>query len=145
MEKGTTYRVRPRMQPRKRSRSVRFISTGSRQLLVGAGVLFPLGADEGPVLDPGHVGRVRTRPVAVRSLGIGKPLERAGRDQPGAQVVVLLGAAVAPQHLVGLGEGGPLVDPRQQTRGGSVRGLVEVTAGHFSFSLPVLLPTLPCG
>src|SRR2546426_404279 len=35
MEKGTTYIVRPRIDPRNRSRSVDFISAGSRQLLVG--------------------------------------------------------------------------------------------------------------
>ena len=35
MEKGTTYMVRPRIEPRKRSVSVSRISAGSRQLLVG--------------------------------------------------------------------------------------------------------------
>ena len=35
IEKGTTYIVRPRMQPRKRPVSVSRISAGSRQLLVG--------------------------------------------------------------------------------------------------------------
>jgi hypothetical protein len=35
IENGTTYIVRPRMQPLKRSVSVSRISAGSRQLLVG--------------------------------------------------------------------------------------------------------------
>ena len=35
MEKGTTYMVRPRIEPLKRSESVSRISAGSRQLLVG--------------------------------------------------------------------------------------------------------------
>ena len=35
MEKGTTYMVRPFIEPRKSSVSVAFISDGSRQLLVG--------------------------------------------------------------------------------------------------------------
>ena len=35
IEKGTTYIVRPRIEPRKRSLSVARISAGSRQLLVG--------------------------------------------------------------------------------------------------------------
>ena len=35
MENGTTYIVRPRMQPRNSSSSVPRISAGSRQLLVG--------------------------------------------------------------------------------------------------------------
>jgi hypothetical protein len=35
MEKGTTYMVRPRIDPLKRSVKVARISSGSRQLLVG--------------------------------------------------------------------------------------------------------------
>ncbi len=35
MENGTTYMVRPRIDPRKRSVRVARISAGSRQLLVG--------------------------------------------------------------------------------------------------------------
>ncbi len=35
IEKGTTYIVRPRIEPRNRSVSVSRISAGSRQLLVG--------------------------------------------------------------------------------------------------------------
>jgi hypothetical protein len=35
MEKGTTYMVRPFIDPANRSRMVDFISDGSRQLLVG--------------------------------------------------------------------------------------------------------------
>src|SRR5437879_4231997 len=35
MEKGTTYMVRPRIEPRNRSVSVARIAAGSRQLLVG--------------------------------------------------------------------------------------------------------------
>jgi len=35
IEKGTTYMVRPRIAPANRPRSVRRISSGSRQLLLG--------------------------------------------------------------------------------------------------------------
>ena len=35
IENGTTYIVRPRIEPRNRPRSVSRISAGSRQLLVG--------------------------------------------------------------------------------------------------------------
>ena len=35
MENGITYRVRPRIEPRKRSVRIAFISSGSRQLFVG--------------------------------------------------------------------------------------------------------------
>ncbi len=35
IEKGTTYIVRPRIEPLKRSESISRISAGSRQLLVG--------------------------------------------------------------------------------------------------------------
>ena len=38
IENGTTYIVRPRIEPRNSSVSVSRISAGSRQLLVGPGV-----------------------------------------------------------------------------------------------------------
>ena len=40
MEKGSTYMVRPRMQPLKSSFSLRRISKGSTQLLVGPALSF---------------------------------------------------------------------------------------------------------
>ena len=42
IENGTTYIVRPRMQPANISSSSSRISAGSRQLLVGPGVLLAL-------------------------------------------------------------------------------------------------------
>ena len=40
IENGMTYSVRPRMDPRNKSVSVAFISSGSRQLLVGPASIF---------------------------------------------------------------------------------------------------------
>ena len=72
MEKGTTYIVRPRMQPVEEPVQVARISSGSRQLLVGPASISSCRADEGAVLDPGHVAGVGAGPVAVGALGLGR-------------------------------------------------------------------------
>ena len=80
------------------------------------GVDLLLGADEGAVLDAGHVARVRVGPVAVGPLGVAQPGERAGVDQLLAHPVVLVGGAVAPVDSVGSGQRSHFVDPRQEFR-----------------------------
>ena len=55
MQNGTTYIVRPRMQPSNSARRRAFISRGSTQLLVGPASSLRIAADEGAVLDPRHV------------------------------------------------------------------------------------------
>ena len=82
----------------------------------GAGVVLVLGADEGPVLDPGHVAGIRAGQVGVGPLGVRELLERARLDQGPAEVVVLLGGAVAPVDRVGFGR---VPRPRPPTRGAS--------------------------
>ncbi len=111
MENGTTYMVRPRIDPVNRSVRVARISPGSRQLLVGPASDSSVGADEGAVLDPGHVGRVRPRPITVGPLGIRQPGERSRIHQQLAKPVVLLGGAVAPLDIGRLGQCGNLVNP----------------------------------
>ena len=96
IENGTTYIVRPRMEPLKRSVED-LAHLGRVAPVVGrAGVLLALRADEGPVLDPGDVVGVGEGQVGVRPLGVGEPLEGAAVDQLLAERVVLLGGAVAP-------------------------------------------------
>ncbi len=58
MQNGTTYMVRPRMQPSKTSAKVSRISSGAIQLLVGPASSSLLRADERAVLDAGHVAGV---------------------------------------------------------------------------------------
>ena len=125
IEKGTTYIVRPFMQPLKRPSSVSRISAGSRQLLVGPASVLVLGADEGAVLDPGDVAGVGEGEVGVRPLGVGEALEGAGVDQGLGERVVLLGGAVAPVDGVGLGQGGDLPT---QSRSFCVGGQLAVAA-----------------
>ena len=92
----------------------------------GPASLLGAGADEGPVLDPGHVVGIRAapgrssgawRPTAARRC----PASTSSRTEP----VVLLGRTVAPVDLVRFGQGRHLLDPRQQTlvlgRGGKGR------------------------
>ena len=114
IENGTTYIVRPRIEPRKRSVSVSRISSGSRQLLVGPASASLLRADEGAVLDARHVARVGAGQVGVRPLGLVELLEGAGVDELPAEAVVLLRGAVAPVHRVGLGQLRDLVHPGQK-------------------------------
>ena len=118
IENGTTYIVRPRIEPLKSSVSVSRISAGSRQLLVGPASASLLGADEGAVLDAGHVARVRTRQVGARALRVGEPLEGARVHQLGAEAVVFLGRSVAPVHGIRGGQLGHLLDPAEQLRVG---------------------------
>ena len=90
IENGTTYIVRPRIEPRKRSSRTSRISSGSRQLLVGPASSSFFGADEGPVLDPGDVAGIGERQVGVGPLGVGELLEGPGLDQLLAEPVVFL-------------------------------------------------------
>ena len=116
MEKGTTYMVRPFMAPLKRPFRV-LAHLGRVAPVVGRpGVDLLLGADEGAVLDPGHVAGVRVRPVAVGALGVREPGERAGVDELLAEPVVLVGGAVAPLDAVGCGQRGHFVDPGEEFR-----------------------------
>jgi hypothetical protein len=74
-------------------------------------VLLPLGADEGPILDPGDVAGVGAGEVGVRPLGVGKLVEGAVIDQVLAEAVVLLGRAIAPMDGARLGQLGEPLDP----------------------------------
>ena len=55
IEKGTTYIVRPFIEPENRPFRVSRITSGSAQLLFGPASASRGGADERPVLDPGDV------------------------------------------------------------------------------------------
>ena len=97
-------------------------------VVVGAGVLALAGADEGQVLDPGHVVRMRTMQVAA---GVGVRVER----QQGAvgqhardQGLVFAVAAVAPVDRVGPGQGSDLGHPAVQRRQGAAVGRRGVLA-----------------
>ena len=84
-----------------------------------AGLVLALGADERAVLDPRHIRRIAQRQIGVRALRVRQPLERARLDQHASQRVVLLGAAVAPVHVIRLGPARHLLHPFDQ---GSVAG-----------------------
>ena len=136
MENGTTYMVRPRMQPAKRPVE-EGAHLGRVTPVVGrSGVDLLLGTDVGPVLDPGHVTGVGMGPVAVGSLGVGQLGERAALDQGLTQAVVLVGGTVAPLDAVGRRELGDPIDPGEEF---GVR-----SGGHGERGL-LLLPVLPAG
>ena len=99
MQNGMTYMVRPRMQPRYSSVMSCFISAGAIQLLVGPGVGLVDRADEGALLDPGHVGRVGARPEGVGPLLRVEPDQGAGVDELVGQPLPLVLGAVAPDDL----------------------------------------------
>ena len=76
---GTTYIVRPRIEPANSPLSSSRISSGSRQLFVGPASSSRGGADEGAVLDARHVPRVGASQVGVGALLLGEALEGARR------------------------------------------------------------------
>ena len=117
IENGTTYIVRPRIEPRNSSVSVLAHLGGVAPVVGRAGVVLVLGADEGAVLDAGHVARVGAREVGVRALGVGEPLEGAGVDELLAELVVLLGRAVAPVDRRRAGSARPPPRPRRAASG----------------------------
>src|SRR6266566_1570700 len=110
MLKGTTYIVRPLIEPANSWRRRARISDGSSQLLVG----LALGAHEGPVLDAGDVARIRCRPVRPGALGRIELDERARLDQLLAQQLVLLVRAFEPVDGVRLAESDHLVHPPEE-------------------------------
>ena len=96
MEKGTTYIVRPLIEPLNRSVERAPHLVGIPPVVGRPGVGLERRADEGPVLHPGHVAGVRVGPVAVGPLGVRELGEGPVVHQQLAQPVVLLGRAVAP-------------------------------------------------
>ena len=127
IENGTTYIVRPRIEPRNRPVSV-VAHLGRVAPVVGrAGVLLALGADERAVLDARDVAGVRQRQVGVRPLGVGRAARTCPRrPAPGTSAVVLLRRAVAPVDRVGLRERPP--PPRPSRSSFAIRGRATVVA-----------------
>ncbi len=77
----------------------------------GAGVVLLFAADEGALLDPRYVGRIRQREVAVGAqLGI-ETFHHSGGDHFPAQALVFFRRAVAPDDAVRLGELRHVRDP----------------------------------
>ena len=81
IENGTTYIVRPSIEPRKQLAQQLAHLLRVAPVVRRAGVLLALRADERAVLDAGDVAGIRQRQVGVRALGVGQPLEGAGVDQ----------------------------------------------------------------
>jgi hypothetical protein len=81
----------------------------------GAGVLPPLAADEGPILDPGDITGIGKGEVAVGALGGIKSLQGSCRHHLVQQGLVLGGRAVAPVNSIGLCEGSDFRDPFPQS------------------------------
>ncbi len=135
MQNGTTYIVRPRMQPSKRPANVARISAGAIQLLVG-----PASASFSEQMKVRSSTRATSlgseaRVEGVRALLGVQPHERAAVDQLGGQPVPFLLRAVAPHDGVGLGQFGDLADPFSQlgqARFGSAVGGLNANHGCLS-------------
>ena len=80
MLNGSTYIVRPRMQPSNSPSSVLRISNGSTQLLVGPGGFLRERADEGAILDARDVARVAAGEEAAGPQLLVQPDEGAALD-----------------------------------------------------------------
>ena len=106
IENGTTYIVRPRMQPSNRPfERARASRAGATPVVRRAGVVLALAADERAVLDARDVGRIRAREVAARAL---RRIERdeacPPRPSRAHRRSYSAVAAVAPDDALGLGE-----------------------------------------
>ena len=112
IENGTTYIVRPRMQPANSRRIVARISAGATQLLVG-----PASSSRSLQMNVRSSTRATSLGIGKGEIGIGpqrrvEPTQRSARDHLGAQPVVLGLAAVAPDDAIRRGERGGLANPR---------------------------------
>ncbi len=114
IENGTTYMVRPRIEPRKSSTSSAFIAAGSRQLLVGpASSAFSEQMKVRSSTRATSLGLERARNELGRSAGLSRvkvPVETRSS-------VSRVHSSSEPSHhsmRVGLREPGDLFDPLQQ-------------------------------
>ena len=81
MENGTIYIVRPRMQSSNSGNSLRFISPGSSQLLVGPASSLRALQIKVRSSTPGHVRRIGKREIAAGTFYRIESAESAARDQ----------------------------------------------------------------
>jgi hypothetical protein len=97
---------------------------GRHPVVVRAGVVGLGGADEGQMLDPGDVVRMRAVQPAVRMGLFVEPDQGAVGLHPRDQRGVLRIAAVAPVDRVGTGHAGDRIDPLSERlqAGGRMRG-----------------------
>ena len=96
IENGTTYIVRPRMQPSKSPSQRRAHLRGRHPVVRRPRVFLALAADERAVLDARDVGRVRAREEAVRAAAADRADAASRGDHLVAQPLVFGIAAVAP-------------------------------------------------
>ena len=119
MQNGTTYIVRPRIEPGVEAGHDRLHRGRFHPVVGGAGVSRIHRADEGAILDPSDVGRVGSGVEGV--LLRGQPGESARCDQVIGQPRPFLVGAVGEDHPIGLRQLGHLQYPGQQCRRGARR------------------------
>ncbi len=117
IENGTTYIVRPRMQPSNSRFIVARISAGATQLFVGPASSSLLAADERAVLDARDVGRVGAARDSCSGASAGLSFVSVPAATISAQRRVVLGvAAVAPDDTIGLRQERDVANPGEQPR-----------------------------
>ena len=87
-----------------------------------SGVFLALAADEGAILDPRDVGRMRPCQIAVRPLGRIELAQCSARHHRRAQALVFLLGPVAPDHPFRARAQRNIADPAQQPRMSHVTG-----------------------
>ena len=86
-----------------------------RRPVVGrAGIVLRCRANEGAIFDPRDIGWMRPGEIGVGPLLRVQFGEGSRSDHFGAQTLIFLLRSVAPDDVVGLGQGGDLVHPFQQ-------------------------------
>ena len=83
--------------------------------MIGWARVFALiGANEGPVFDPGHIRRIRPGQIRIRTLGRVQATQCPGLDHLIAEQLILALRAIAPEDGLGLREFSDLSDPIRQ-------------------------------
>ena len=111
MRNGTTYIVRPRIEPLKIAESFSRASAGAIQLFVGPASSLVLRADERQVLGPRDVALGAAVIEAARELLGVEGLERTLLDRSLLEAHALVVGAVAPDNVLGLAELSDLIHP----------------------------------
>src|ERR1035437_8977578 len=127
---GTTYIVRPRIEPWSHPRNLAYVCAGSDQLLVGpASISF--GARD--------VVGIRAMQVAAGPFGLIELDEYSRGDRLFGEAIFLGFGTVAPHNGIGPGEQGDFLDPIAQRAAAGRRTSYVGIGPHFMHSTSVLV------
>ena len=128
MQYGTTYSVRPLMQPVNSASILACASAGRHPVVVRAGVFAVARADESQVLDAGDVGRTGAVQITIRVGGLVELDKIAAAKHRFDQCRVFGVRPGAPVNRIRLGQSRDLLDPtlKRRIRRAHLNGKLQV-------------------